>query len=120
MKTQTFFRSAALLFALFYLPIETLPAITCRSEPAGDSLTSCLQPWIETAYSELDQLERDYFDHTDPLRMHLQDVKNTLVDPRNRIAVYSGVSGSSSLLVVPAKSDEEPDEIRTGGSDTQE
>ena len=49
-----------------------------------DSLSAWMQPWIETAYSDLDQLERDYYDHTEPLRMRLHDVDKTLSDPRNR------------------------------------
>ncbi len=79
MKTKTFLRSAGLLLALLCLQ---LPAIQANNP--SDSLSVWIQPWIETAYSDLDQLERDYTDRTEPLRMRLHDVDKTLSDPRNR------------------------------------
>ena len=85
MKTKTFLQSAGLLFALLGLQPTVLQANNGASlgQP-GDSSTIWIQPWIETAYSELDLLEREYFDHTEPLRMRLHDVDKTLSDPRNR------------------------------------
>ena len=79
MKTQTFLRSAGLVFALTYLQMPLLQANNPK-----DSLSVWIQPWIETAYSELEQLEREYSDRTEPLLMRLHDVDNTLADPRNR------------------------------------
>ena len=84
MKTQTFLRSAGLLLALFCLQVDSLRANAHGPEPIGDSITVWLQPWIETAYTDLGQLEREYFDRTEPLEMRLHDVKKTLADPRNR------------------------------------
>ena len=80
MKTQTFLKSAGFLFALLCLQLPNIQANNPR-----DSLSIWMQPWIETAYSELNQLERDYSDRTEPLRVRLHDVDKTLADPRNRI-----------------------------------
>jgi hypothetical protein len=79
MKTKTFLRSAGCLMVLLCLNLAKMHASNPR-----DSLSVWMQPWIETAYSDLDQLERDYYDHTEPLRMRLHDVDKTLSDPRNR------------------------------------
>ncbi len=79
MKTQTFLRSKVLFVALLCLRLQNVQA----NKPS-DSLSLWIQPWIETAYSELDQMEREHSDRTEPLRMRLQDVDNTLADPRNR------------------------------------
>ena len=79
MKTKTFLRSAGLLLALFCLQLPAIQANNPR-----DSLSVWIQPWIEMAYSDLDQLEREYSDRTEPLRVRLHDVDKTLADPRNR------------------------------------
>ena len=79
MKTKTFLRSAGLLLALICLQMPVLQA-----ENPNDSLSVWIQPWIETAHADLDQLERDYVDHIEPFRVRLQDVNKTLADPRNR------------------------------------
>jgi len=85
MKTQTFPRSAWQFFALCCLLLQTIPAQSENpSGNPGDSAIAWIQPWIKTAYSELDHLERAYNDHTEPLRMRLYDVDKTLADPRNR------------------------------------
>lgn len=79
MKTKTFLQSAGILFALLCLQTPDIQA----NNPI-DSMSAWIQPWIEIAYSDLGQLEREHFDHTEPLRMRLQDVNKTLADPRNR------------------------------------
>ncbi len=85
MKTQTFLRSGWLYFALFCLQTQTVQAEDKNpSGNPGDSAIAWIQPWIKTAYSELDHLERAYTDHTEPLRMRLHDVDKALTDPRNR------------------------------------
>jgi hypothetical protein len=63
-----------------------LPSTVHRppSTVAGDSLQAMLSPWILSAESEFEQLERVYHDETEPLRLRLQDINNTLGDPRNR------------------------------------
>ncbi|MFN0216693.1 MAG: hypothetical protein ACKVT2_20735 [Saprospiraceae bacterium] len=80
MKTQTFLRSTGLFFVMFCLQFP----VTQANNPK-DSLSVWIQPWMETAYSELDQLELEYADRTEPLRMRLHDVDQALADPRNRI-----------------------------------
>lgn len=82
MKTQTFLLSARLFIALTLL--SQTPALADNGFPLQDSVCNWMQPWIETAYSELDQLEREYALHTEALRMRLYDVDKTLADPRNR------------------------------------
>ncbi len=85
MKTKTFLQSAGLLFALLCLRPSAVQANNALflGNP-GDSTTLWIQPWIETACSELEQLEREHSDHTEPLRVRLHDVDKTLADPRNR------------------------------------
>jgi len=83
MKTQTFLRSAGLFMAMCLLHVFTLQANNTTHEPT-DSMTVWLEPWIGSAYSELDQLQRNHFDKAEPLRVRLHDVKVTLADPRNR------------------------------------
>lgn len=80
MKTITFFQIAGLVMALCSISHTSVRANT----PGADSLGVWMQPWIETVYSELDLLEREHSDRTDPLRMRLSDVDKTLADPRNR------------------------------------
>lgn len=85
MKTQTFHRSAGLLFAMLCFLTSILQARNNKPPGIpGDSVAIWIQPWIETAFSELDQMERIYADHNEPLRMRLHDVDNALSDPRNR------------------------------------
>ncbi|MFN0175886.1 MAG: hypothetical protein ACKVU0_14635 [Saprospiraceae bacterium] len=85
MKTQTFPRSAGQFIAMFCLLLQTVPAQSKNpiGNP-GDSAMAWIQPWIKTACSELDQLEREYSDYAEPLRMRLCDVNKSLADPRNR------------------------------------
>ncbi len=85
MKTQTFLRSGWLYIALFCLQMQAVQAES--KNPFGnssDSAIAWIQPWIKTAYAEIDQLERAYSDHTEPLRTRLYDVDKSLTDPRNR------------------------------------
>ncbi|MFM9983746.1 MAG: hypothetical protein ACKVOK_00840 [Flavobacteriales bacterium] len=84
MKTQTLFRIAGLLIAMFFLQASNLLASETHEKSPDDSLTVWMTPFIEMAYSELDHLEQDYLDRTEPLRMRLSDVNHTLADPRNR------------------------------------
>ncbi|MBX2893487.1 MAG: hypothetical protein KF734_21415 [Saprospiraceae bacterium] len=84
MKTQTFFRKAGLLFVLHCFCLGAIMANGRSIAPPGDSLSSWFQPWLQSAYSELDQMELEYLDRTEPLRARLQDVASILADPRNR------------------------------------
>ncbi len=79
MKTKTFLRSAGFFFALLCLQNPYVQAKT-----SNDSLSIWIEPWINTVATELQVLERDFADHTEPFRMRLQDVNQTLADPRNR------------------------------------
>ena len=80
MKTKTFLQSAGLFMLLALFQIHAAQASTHPK----DSVSVWIQPWIEVAYADLNQLERDYFDHIEPFRVRLQDVNQTLSDPRNR------------------------------------
>lgn len=82
MKTETFLRSAGLCIALGLLAPLAINASNGR--PMADSSTLWIQPWIESTNADFDQLEREYADQTEPLRMRLHDVDKTLSDPRNR------------------------------------
>lgn len=91
MKTQTFLRNAGLLIALLCLQLPVVQAKMPDGhwpEKPKDSLSALMQPWIEAAYSELDLMEREFFDRTEPLRMRLHDVNRTLAYPRNRTPEY--------------------------------
>ncbi len=80
MKTKTFLQSAGLFMLLTLLQINAAQA----APNPKDSVSVWIQPWIEVAYADLNQLEKDYFDHIEPFRVRLQDVNQTLADPRNR------------------------------------
>lgn len=82
MKTETFLRSAGLCIALGLLAPLAINASNGR--PIADSSALWIQPWIESTNADFDQLEREYADQTEPLRMRLHDVDKTLSDPRNR------------------------------------
>ncbi len=85
MKTQTFLRSAGPCIALLCLQFASLQAHSSITPGIpGDSASTWIQPWILRSYAELYLLEREYTDHTEPLRMRLQDINKALSDPRNR------------------------------------
>ena len=81
MKTQTFLQNTGLLMVLFCLQLQDVQA---NNAYPGDSATLWIQPWIESAFSELELLEREHFDRSEPLRMRLYEVDNALAEPRNR------------------------------------
>jgi len=81
MKTQSFLQNFGLLLVLLCLRLQDVQA---NNSYPSDSVILWIQPWIETAYSELDLLEREHSDRTEPLRMRLYDINNTLSEPRNR------------------------------------
>jgi hypothetical protein len=83
MKTLTSHWSSGLILALTLL-FQTSLFANNGLPNHRDSLSIWSQPWLDKAHSELDLLEREHFDQTEPLRMRLQDVNTTLSDPRSR------------------------------------
>ncbi len=84
MKTQTFLRSAAMFTFLLCLQHNVVHAAGRVPVSTGDSIEIWIQPFVEKAYNDLSQLEREHFDKTEALRMRLSDVNHILSDPRNR------------------------------------
>lgn len=62
--------------------IPSTPEYSGSTVP-GDSLQATLSPWILAAESEFEQLERVYYNETEPLRLRLQDINTAFSDPRN-------------------------------------
>jgi len=84
MKPRTFLRSAGLCLALYAYP--WMPATANNPLYAGipvDSTLSWMQPWIETAYSELELLERAYVQQIEPYQLRLLQVDHSIADPRS-------------------------------------
>jgi len=71
---------------IFLLCLQFNAVQAAGREPFGanDSIAIWIQPFVEKAYNDLSQLEKEHLDLTEPLRMRLSDVNHTLSDPRNR------------------------------------
>jgi len=81
MKTQTFLRSAGMFIFLLCLQFNAVQAAGREPFGANDSIAIWIQPFVEKAYNDLSQLEKEHLDLTEPLRMRLSDVNHTLSDP---------------------------------------
>ncbi|MBL7825050.1 MAG: hypothetical protein JNJ57_00350 [Saprospiraceae bacterium] len=84
MKTQTLLQGMTLSLIMLFTPSVGLKASGWTFGNPSDSSATWLDPWMGTVYSELDQLNHEYHDRSEPLRMRLHDVGNALSDPRNR------------------------------------
>lgn len=52
--------------------------------PNGDSIIYWAEPFVKTAADEFRQLEREFWEETESMRMRLADIRTALEDPRNR------------------------------------
>lgn len=91
MATFTFLtalRRSIGLFCFCLTAIVSLNAtptgLALNGPSAGVSTADWLEPFLKHAEDEFRQLERVYVEETEPMRMRLFDIRNTLEDPRNR------------------------------------